>query len=286
MAEWEPYTRKIEKEWDALRSLARSRPGLFWSLLITALVILTWFAYDNFWAIPTLKEHLEARDTQIQELKDQLAAKDTEIQRLETQLAPFRALALQRYPGDESEALAKLSGDVADLQRKLEKAVSTIRSFSAVMTVRVSANWTNGKPPSSPAVMVFGQDPDLTIEMALRSGIRKELALQIAGVAQLTADGSDLLIEYKADAPPKSWILGTDSREIEGYGCIKGFMYGISRSKVTDNKVRVKDLAIELFINGQSHYTLDEEIGGTVELPEEEGTPRFQLTPSELLKPS
>lgn len=77
-------------------------------------------------------------------LKAQNEQLQRENQRLETQLAPFRAIAVTRYPGSESEALVKLSRDVEDLGKELAKTSATVSSYRARFVVRVSANWKGG----------------------------------------------------------------------------------------------------------------------------------------------
>jgi cell division protein FtsB len=177
MSEWETFTGKIEKEFDALRSLARRRPKLFWTVLVVAVFILGWFGYDKVQVIPRLrqrvnakdseieqlkekqKEKLEAKDTEIQKLKERLTGKDTEIQRLETQLAPFRTLALQRYPGPESEGLRKLGEEIEELERE----VSTLREYAEVArwTLHGNRSLGGGTEISSP---VAGWTKDYIVE--------------------------------------------------------------------------------------------------------------------------
>ena len=77
-------------------------------------------------------------------LKAQNEQLQRENQRLETQLAPFRAIAVTRYPGSESEALVKLSRDVEDLGKELAKTSATVSSYRARFVLRVSANWKGG----------------------------------------------------------------------------------------------------------------------------------------------
>jgi hypothetical protein len=67
-------------------------------------------------------------------LEQKLGEKNAELQRLEAQLAPFKTIALERYTGPPSEALAKLAGQIELLQRldadKTAKIESLERSLS------------------------------------------------------------------------------------------------------------------------------------------------------------
>jgi prefoldin subunit 5 len=72
-------------------------------------------------------DEITEKDELINTLYHQLSQKDSEIQRLETQLTPFRALALDDYPGSEQEALKQLADEVQELRKDidpLKKAIS------------------------------------------------------------------------------------------------------------------------------------------------------------------
>lgn len=51
-------------------------------------------------------------------LKNEVSNKSAEIQHLETLLTPFRTIALEKFTGDEKEALRKLADYVIELQKK------------------------------------------------------------------------------------------------------------------------------------------------------------------------
>jgi len=61
--------------------------------------------------VDTLTGQLSQQDKMIQE-------KTAEVQRLETLLTPFRTIALEKFTGDEKEALRKLADYVIELREK------------------------------------------------------------------------------------------------------------------------------------------------------------------------
>lgn len=69
--------------------------------------------------LPTLLQ-LPALRKQNQNLRDEVQTKTSEIQRLNILLTPFKTIALERYTGNETEALAKLGLKLQDLQAGLE----------------------------------------------------------------------------------------------------------------------------------------------------------------------
>lgn len=68
---------------------------------------------------PTLLQ-LPSVKRENENLRDELHGKTSEIQRLNILLTPFKTIALERYSGNEAEALAKLGLKLHDLQMGLE----------------------------------------------------------------------------------------------------------------------------------------------------------------------
>jgi hypothetical protein len=63
-------------------------------------------------------------------LSQDCASKDRELLRLETELAPFRALALERFPGKESQALSNLAERLRDLTKQTQDDRQTLKSVA------------------------------------------------------------------------------------------------------------------------------------------------------------
>lgn len=90
-------------------------------------------------------DEIKRKDEHLSALTQRFFQKTTEIQRLETQFAPFRAIALEKYPGPEQDALRKLADKFADVENPadlLKKPITfaiaeveiTIRSKQEVAT--------------------------------------------------------------------------------------------------------------------------------------------------------
>ncbi|ODS34367.1 MAG: hypothetical protein SCARUB_00498 [Candidatus Scalindua rubra] len=60
---------------------------------------------------------------EIKLLKEKLEVKTAEVQRLEELLTPFRSIALERFSGDEKEALMKLAERIKTLEQHVSKYV-------------------------------------------------------------------------------------------------------------------------------------------------------------------
>ena len=78
--------------------------------------------------VPKLKDKNEELQRKLQERDAQIQAKDSEIQRLETLLVPFKTIALERFTGDETEALGKL----ADRIKTLEDQIGEVARLKAI----------------------------------------------------------------------------------------------------------------------------------------------------------
>ena len=99
---------------------------LFWALPVLGLGFLGWTVYDRLGDLASLKEEIRARNARI-------AARDRSISHFKTQLAPFRATALEQFPGaGEDEAVRKLATDLHDLQRQYERTQSEIERIGVI----------------------------------------------------------------------------------------------------------------------------------------------------------
>lgn len=272
MNEHEPIATRAEREIDALALLKSRKPILFWSVIIIGVLLFGLNLFNQFFGMPKLREENER-------LRQRNQERLSEINRLETQLAPFKIFALENYPGDESKALERLSQEIAGLQQKIESVESIINAFAVQLIVKSSAKWVEGNPPVTPGIMVLGSNPDLVIEVIIDTGESRELELQIDGLARIEKEDNIAILGFKAEAPPKSWILGFDSRKIKNLGRIQSTIYGINRSTVADDKIRIEQILAEVYINGQMKSKLDQNIGRSIKLPEKERNPTFILGP-------
>ena len=91
----------------------------FWREETVQVAIISAAAVVAACVIPTLLQ-LPALRKENQNLRDQVQTKTAEIQRLNILLTPFKTIALERYSGNETEALVKLGLKLHNIEAGLE----------------------------------------------------------------------------------------------------------------------------------------------------------------------
>lgn len=230
------------------------------------------------------------KSTQESEIREQRAQADRhliqdDLDELKSQIQPFLVIAAAKYPNlDEKNALNRLSDDIKSIGKDLERTKSIIHSFSSQLIISMKANWVDGKVPVTPGIFSLGPAPDMSYSVVLGSGEQRLLELHIDGLATITEKDNNAILSYRAKAPPKSWILGHDLRDIEGFIRLRGTHYGIKRSKVNDNRVYIERLTFEIFANGQTIARFEDNIGISITIPEGDSSPVFDFRLNKIIK--
>jgi len=206
------------------------------------LVILFWVgltAYDRGWNIP--------------ELETAIRDKDVEIQRLETQLVPFKTVALERYPGNETEALKRLAKELSDLELRLEASLQKIHSFEAHMCAVVTVEPAKESTPLDGALLVLGNNPAATVQVELRDGsIQEERFYLTEGMPSISglAPGR-VSLEYHAKALPGSWVFDRRLDQLSSCRQIQLALYGFKREPTKTERIIIETYSVTLYANGK-----------------------------------
>jgi hypothetical protein len=99
----------------------------FWQKATVQVAIVSTLAVVLTSVVPSLLR-LPALREENKTLHDELQGQRSEVQRLEILLTPFKTIALERYSGSETEALAKLGVKLQELQTGLE----TLSNYQSV----------------------------------------------------------------------------------------------------------------------------------------------------------
>lgn len=258
---------RARREADALARLRRERPVLFFIVLLALFGLGAGFFYDRFWGIPALKERLQAAAEKISE-------KDVRIGVLETQLAPFRALALDRFPGQaEGEALARLTTQIEELKHKFDDAQKTIQYFAAQVSLIVGADWKVGEPSDKrihSLIHMSGGGSDVTVQFALTNGEQRALSLgstEELNLKQVPGDGGLAELSYSVAASPGSWIFRIRHDELVACTHISLLLHGLTPETTNDGRITAHRLKVAFFVNGRAASSCTVEFtGGTIEL--------------------
>jgi hypothetical protein len=242
MSDREPIAHQVNREIEALAELRRSRPRLFWIVLLGMAVLSVLYVYDKFWGIPKLKE--------------EISEKDKRILLLETQIAPFRAVAIDRFPGDESQALARLATQFNDLRERFEKSEKLIRRFDAGIRVNIQGQWTGGKIPNlTGRIRITGGSPSARVTFqSINREIREIIFEDVSEPRFLDLGSGVASLEYRVSAPVGSWVMGQTSDEFLSCREAAIRLYGIGSQTVSGDEVLIQSMNIQFFVNGKESF--------------------------------
>ena len=202
----------------------------------------------------------------IDDLNHKLEDKSQEILRLETQLAPIRALALEKYPGDQAEALKKLANEVTSLRERFERAERSINRFQARVKLLISANWSASKPPVNQSAFSAWINPSLMFRGS-KTGALPKVALFSTESRTTEAPADELGVEYvaepKAGAPP----LGMSIDDLAAYTTAILSVPFVKIDTVTDGKATLKHLELEILVNGTRRFFVSHNPNYSFDLP-------------------
>ena len=213
-------------------------------------------------------------------LEKEVADLKGEVQRLETQLSPFRALAVLRFGGSEEEALSKLAAQVRDLQTQLDREAGTIRRFDVAVVATLSGDWKSTTPPNfSHLWRTSSGGSDIRVEFKTNgAGMRWVEFTDSSALRMATGESSSWILNYTAQTPAGSWVLGVNRDDLQACGSLVMVLYGIDRNVTWDSIVTVTSVVLSFFVNGTPAYRCEYRPNFRAELTEQHGAPvRVQL---------
>ena len=207
-----------------------------------------------------------ALNDKIEDLKKESQEKSNEILRLEAQIAPFRALAIEKYPGDQAEALNKLAQEVTTLSERLERAERLINRFQVRVKMTISANWSAAKPNNAAFAVLPGMHPSLIL---IGSKIDKAPDVVLFSTESRTTEAPEdelgvlYVAEPKAGAPP----LGMSIDSLSVYETANFAVPFVTISAVSDGKATLRMFELEILINGMRRFSISKNPNYTFDLP-------------------
>lgn len=106
--------------------------------IVSALVAIVIIAVHIWFNYSDVKRENRKLTSKNKTLSDDLAKASTEVQRIETLLTPFRTIALEKFTGDEKQALRKLADQITKLQTQDEAKTRQIESLQKELTEAIS----------------------------------------------------------------------------------------------------------------------------------------------------
>jgi hypothetical protein len=199
---------------------------------------------------------------------------------LETQLAPFRALALERFGGNEQQALAKLAAQLGELEAQLKREGGVIRRFDVAAFATLKGKWKSSTPPDFSHLFKTGARAyDIRVELKTNDADMRWLEFTDSSAPRMAAgENNSWILDYAAQAPAGSWILGVNRNDLQRCGNVEMRLYGIDKDATTDSVITVTSLTLSFYINGVPACRCEYHPDFTAQLSEEQGSPvRIQL---------
>jgi len=199
---------------------------------------------------------------------------------LETQLAPFRAIAIERFGGTEQQALVKFAAQLGELEKQLKREAGTIRRFDVAAVATLVGDWKSTTPPDfSHLFRTGGRGSDIRIELKTKDADMRWLEFTDSSPPRMAAgEDRSWILDYTAQVPPGSWVLGLDRNELLTCGPAVITLYGIDRNATNDSIVTVTRLTLTFYVNGVPACRCDYSPAYRAQLTEEHGSPvRVQI---------
>lgn len=236
---------RVEAEVDDVHRLRRKRPILFVVLLLGITAFAAGWLYDHFYGIPELKKKLETRQNELNE-------KRNEVILLETKLAPFKTVALERYGGDNSQALAQLAQDVSKFENELRAVESKVRNLSLALEVEFRTKWKGGKPPDpSKWFWLGGGTKAMTGTFILENNRDSETEFHhVENMRLIAIDDGWARLSYRAAAAPGSTIFGELPRRIQSIRDFSFVAFGLKKEFSEDGIGEIRQIKLQFFVNG------------------------------------
>lgn len=249
----ETWAKRIQREVRDAWKLRSSAPLLFVACIVIGVITAGFWGFGNYNDAQALKDQIRDKQTDIIRLEAQLG-------RLDAQLAPFRTIALERFPGEkEGNALAALGTQINALQAQFDNALAKIHTFALKVEYDISADWVKGKAPGeAPGLKIGGLLSSRAnmglIVLELSDG--KELKMSFNDVIDdriVDKNGSTYRFEIVLTTPSGSPIFGIGKNEIIAVKEFNFPTYGISQNNVSADHLTLGNLHITFHINGESY---------------------------------
>jgi hypothetical protein len=208
-----------------------------------AAIFVGWMTMNN----TQLRDELDNRSDQINSLT-------AEVQRLETRLVPFTTIAVERFGGNEEQALAKLAAQLEDLQNQLQRAQGMIRRFGVVAVATISGDWAAPSPPDYSNYLSFGAGSGWGVKVQLKANtapmrwveFKEPLAFRSS-----EGDNGSWVLEVTGEAAADSWVLGIHPNDLQtSCGEVEMVALGIKPGVTTDNIITLRAITLLFHVNG------------------------------------
>jgi hypothetical protein len=260
-----PIARRVRSEFDSLNNLRKQSPALFSGVCAVVLIFGSLWWHEKYWG----KAQLASENA---DLKQQLILS-------EARLAPFKTVALEKYPGRWEDALSKLANDVRRFEEQLKRSENKIRSIDLEVAVEFSAVWKDGKFPDTSQWIWFNQGegaPAVDLEFLHDDGRSLPVSFRYVKdfkIEKLGEERSRLF--FRCSAEPRSSVFGLPTDEIHRCQKAGWFLVGLNSPIMEPKPIKVFKVEIEILVNSLPEWSLAFEKEAEV-MPESKGVPGLE----------
>jgi hypothetical protein len=246
-------------EFNGARELFHTNPRLFVVFIIIVLGIFAHWSYQELFGIPRLNATIDSQ-------------KQT-IQSLQTELEPFKTVALERYGGDNNQAIARLADDIQKFESKLRMSEGKIRSLDAAITIDFSAKWKGGKVPNTDEWISLGGSRVMSMDFLLDDATSAPTEFhhdEDLNIAPL--EGQRFRLTYRATAAPGSQVFGILPKQIRNVKDFSFDAFGFSQEFIDGTEAVIYNVRIDFFVNGKISFSATNPVTHNVAIPVENPT--------------
>jgi hypothetical protein len=205
---------------------------------------------------------------------------ERQVAGLEAQLAPFRAVAVERFGGNEQQALAKLAAQLGELQTQLQREAGTIRRFDVAAVANLTGDWKSTSPPDlSKLFRTGGRGSDIRAELKTEDADMRWVEFtDITPPRMVAGEHNSWILDYGGQVPAGSWLLGANRNDLQTCGSVEMTFYGIDHNTTQDGVITVNSLTLTFYVNGIPACRCEYHPNFRAQLTGEQGSPvKIQL---------
>jgi hypothetical protein len=180
----------------------------------------------------------------------------------ETQLAPFKAIALEKYPGRWEEALTKLASNIQRFEEQLKNAQNRIRSMDIEVAIELSAKWKENVFPE-PANWIWinegSGEKQVTAEIEFVHNDGRTVSVLFRGFENFDIQkgaGGTARLTFRSSAENRSPIF--DFRTDEFHNCMKATwtLVNLKPELLAEEPLTVLKSEIDIVVNNRSEWNV------------------------------
>ena len=201
------------------------------------------------------------------------------VAELNSQLAPFRAVAVERFGGNEQQALVKLAAQLSDLEAQLKREARTIRRFDVAVVATLAGDWKSSTLPDFSKLFRKGsRNADIRVEVKTKDSDMRWVDFADFSAPKMAAgEGNTWILDYGGQAPVGSWVLGVSRDDLLSCGGLEMELYGIDHDVTKDGVITVVSVTLSFYVNGVPACRCEYRSPFTDKLPEQVKDVKIQL---------